>query len=80
VPPGRVRRPGGGRKRTIDKDPTLLRDLEGLVEPTTSGAPDAPLRWTAKSTRHLARSLLTGTTPSIPSADDRSSIYCLTSP
>ena len=21
-------------------DPTLLRDLEGLVEPTTSGAPD----------------------------------------
>ena len=57
VPPGRVRRPGGGRKRTIDKNPTLLRDLEGLVEPTTSGAPDAPLRWTAKSTRHLARSL-----------------------
>src|SRR5712691_6833941 len=52
LPPGRVRRPGGGRKRTIDKDPTLLRDLEGLVEPTTSGAPNAPLRWTAKSTRH----------------------------
>ena len=35
--PGRVRRPGGGRKRTIDKDPTLLRDLEGLVEPTRLG-------------------------------------------
>jgi len=43
----------GGRKRTIDKDPTLLRDLEGLIEPTASGAPDAPLRWTAKSTRTL---------------------------
>jgi transposase len=57
VAPGRVRRPGGGRKRTIDKDPTLLRDLEGLVEPTTSGAPDSPLRWTAKSTRQLARAL-----------------------
>jgi transposase len=57
LPPGRVRRPGGGRKRTIDKDPTLLRDLEGLVEPTTSGAPDSPLRWTAKSTRTLARTL-----------------------
>jgi len=54
---GRVRRPGGGRKRTIDKDPTLLRDLEGLVEPTTSGTPDSPLRWTAKSTRTLARTL-----------------------
>src|SRR5712692_4351557 len=48
---------GGGRKRTIDKDPTLLRDLEGLVEPTTSGAPNSPLRWTAKSTRTLARTL-----------------------
>src|SRR5438093_671350 len=57
VPPGRVRRAGGGRKRTIDKDPTLLRDLEGLVEPTTSGAPDSPLRWTAKSTRTLAQTL-----------------------
>src|SRR5437867_8126726 len=57
VPPGRVRRPGGGRKRTIDKDPTLLRDLEGLVEPTTSDAPDSPLRWTAKSTRTLAQTL-----------------------
>jgi transposase len=57
LPAGRVRRPGGGRKRTIDKDPTLLRDLEGLVEPTTSGAPDSPLRWTAKSTRTLARTL-----------------------
>ncbi len=59
LPPGRVRRPGGGRKRTIDKDPTLRRDLEGLVEPTTSGAPDSPLRWTAKSTRLLARALQT---------------------
>jgi Rhodopirellula transposase DDE domain len=47
----------GGRKRTIDKDPTLLRDLEGLVEPTTSGTPDSSLRWTAKSTRTLARTL-----------------------
>ncbi len=55
--PGRVRRPGGGRKRTIDKDPTLLRDLEGLVEPTTSGDPESPLRWTAKSVRDLAQAL-----------------------
>src|SRR5439155_20827579 len=57
IPRGRVRRPGGGRKRTIDKDPTLLRDLEGLGGPTTSGAPHSPLRWTAKSTRTLARTL-----------------------
>jgi len=56
---GRVRRPGGGRKRTIDKDPTLLRDLEGLVEPTSSGDPEFPLRWTSKSVRQLARTLQT---------------------
>ena len=55
--PGRIRRPGGGRKRTLDKDPTLLRDLEGLVEPTASGDPQSPLRWTSKSVRQLAGAL-----------------------
>ncbi len=55
--PGRSRRSGGGRKRTVDKDPTLLRDLEGLVEPTASGDPQSPLRWTAKSVRQLATTL-----------------------
>src|SRR2546428_3610726 len=55
--PGRIRRPGGGRKKTLDKDPTLLTDLEGLVEPTASGDPMSPLRWTSKSVRHLAASL-----------------------
>jgi hypothetical protein len=55
--PGRVRRPGGGRKRTLDKDPTLLTDLEGLVEPTASGHPESPLRWTGKSVRQLAGAL-----------------------
>jgi len=55
--PGRIRRPGGGRKKTVDKDPTLLTDLEGLVEPTASGDPMSPLRWTSKSVRQLAASL-----------------------
>jgi hypothetical protein len=55
--PGRVRRPGGGRKRTLEKDPTLLADLEALVEPTTSGDPESPLRWTSKSVRQLAAAL-----------------------
>jgi hypothetical protein len=54
---GRVRRPGGGRKRTVDKDPTLVRDLEALVEPMTRGDPESPLRWTCKSVRTLAREL-----------------------
>jgi len=55
--PGRVRRPGGGRKKTLAKDATLLADLDGLVEPSVSGDPQSPLRWTSKSVRTLAREL-----------------------
>jgi Rhodopirellula transposase DDE domain len=54
---GRIRRPGGGRKRTIDTDPTLRGDLERLVEPVTRGDPESPLRWTCKSVRKLAEEL-----------------------
>ena len=46
-----------GRKRTIDEDPTLLTDLEQLIEPTTRGDPESPLRWTCKSLRRLATEL-----------------------
>lgn len=55
--PGRIRRPGGGRKRTRDTDPTLVRDLEALIAPTTRGDPQSPLRWTCTSLRHLAAAL-----------------------
>src|SRR5882762_8787708 len=55
--PPRIRRPGAGRQRTISKDPRLLPDLEALVEPTTRGDPQSPLRWTCKSVRHLAQAL-----------------------
>ena len=55
--PGRMRRFGAGRKRAVEKDPTLLTDLEGLVEPTASGDPQSPLRWTSKSVRKLADEL-----------------------
>src|SRR5207247_2997351 len=41
----------------ICKDPTLLADLEALVEPTTRGDPESPLRWTCKSVRRLAQAL-----------------------
>jgi hypothetical protein len=57
VPSVRVRRPGGGRKKTGDRDPTLLADLEALVDPDTRGDPMSPLRWTCKSTRQLAAAL-----------------------
>ena len=56
-PKGRVRRPGGGRKRTVERDPTLLADLEGLIEPGSRGDPESPLRWTTKSVRNLAAEL-----------------------
>jgi hypothetical protein len=55
--PERTRRPGGGRKRTVEKDAALVDDLDRLVEPTTSGDPESPLRWTSKSVRHLATEL-----------------------
>jgi len=55
--PGRVRRPGGGRKKTVEKDPTLRHDLEALVDPGTRGDPQSPLRWTCKSVRKLAAEL-----------------------
>jgi hypothetical protein len=57
APIGRVRKPGGGRKRTIDLDETLRADLEGLIEPVTRGDPESPLRWTSKSVRRLADEL-----------------------
>jgi transposase len=57
-PLGRVRRPGGGRKRVADLDPGLRPALLALVEPDERGDPMSPLRWTVKSTRMLARELL----------------------
>jgi DNA-binding phage protein len=56
-PTERVRRAGGGRKRQRDHDPTLLADLEALIDPQTRGDPMSPLRWTCKSTRQLAAAL-----------------------
>jgi hypothetical protein len=56
-PPARSRRPGGGRKKVVHKDPGIVADLEALVEPTSAGDPMSALRWTTKSTRTLATEL-----------------------
>jgi hypothetical protein len=53
----RVRRVGGGRHSLTETDPGLLAALEALIEPTTRGDPETPLRWTCKSTRRLADEL-----------------------
>jgi transposase len=55
---GRIRRKGGGRKKTVTKDPSLREDLERLVEPVTRGDPESLLRWTCKSVRKLAEELV----------------------
>ena len=56
-PEGRIRRPGGGRKKARQKDPTLVADLQQLLESTTRGHPETCLRWTCKSVRKLAEEL-----------------------
>ena len=60
---GRVRRPGGGRKRLSATDPELAAALDALVDPDTRGDPMSPLRWTCKSTGQLALALTRGGHP-----------------
>jgi hypothetical protein len=57
LPPGRVRKPGGGGKTAVERNPGLLPDLLSLVEPGARGDPMSPLRWTCKSLRRLAAEL-----------------------
>jgi hypothetical protein len=57
---GSTRRSGGGRKPATHKDPGLVPDLLALVDPTSRGDPESPLRWTCKSLRVLADELKAG--------------------
>src|SRR6266702_75981 len=54
---GRVRRVGGGRKKTVIKDPSLRDDLERIMALTSQGDMESPLRWTYKSVRQLTEEL-----------------------
>ena len=53
----RIRKPGGGRKKAVDHDNSLLADLERFVDPVNRGNFESPLRWTCKSLRRLASEL-----------------------
>lgn len=57
LPPHASRHKGGGRKKLTNKNPALLADLNGLIDPVTRGHPESPLRWTSKSTAKLAAEL-----------------------
>jgi Rhodopirellula transposase DDE domain len=57
APEGRVRRPGGGRKKLAQTDPGLVPALLALVEDSTRGDPVSPLMWTTKSVAKLAGEL-----------------------
>lgn len=54
----KIRKLGGGRKKLIEQDPKLLKDLKSLLEPVTRGHPQSALLWTCKSTRNLAEELV----------------------
>jgi Rhodopirellula transposase DDE domain len=57
APAGRVRRPGGGRKKLAETDPGLVPALLALVADSARGDPGSPLAWTTKSVAHLAKEL-----------------------
>ncbi len=55
--PGRIRRPGAGRKPITASDPLLVETLEEMIDCQTRGDPESPLRWICKSTRTIASEL-----------------------
>src|SRR5919108_2983562 len=54
-PGERIRKAGGGRKKSTDKDATLRADLEAMLEP--KGDPQSLVRWTTKSVSKLKEAL-----------------------
>jgi hypothetical protein len=66
APPGRVRRPGGGRRPLAEGDPGLLPALLALVADSVRGDPESPLAWTTKSVKRLAGELTAQGRPCSP--------------
>jgi Rhodopirellula transposase DDE domain len=75
VPPGRIRKEGGGHKKKAIQDPTLVVDLKRLVEPATRGDPMQPRLWTSRSLRNLVKELGEGRAPGLPHGGRRSSAW-----
>ena len=58
TPQARIRKEGGGRKKTIEHQPEILQAIENIVSPHTMGNPMNPLIWTSKSIRKITAELL----------------------
>lgn len=52
-----IRKGGGGRKRVEKVEPTLLKELEVIMEENTAGDPMSCLKWTGKSVRRISDEL-----------------------
>ena len=50
---GMIRRPGGGRKSAVQRQPDLLQEIERVVEGAVRGDPESPLRWVSRSQRNI---------------------------
>jgi Rhodopirellula transposase DDE domain len=66
APPGRVRRPGAGRRPLAESDPGLLPALEALVRDSMRGDPQSPLTWTTRSVKKIAGELAEAGHPCSP--------------
>src|SRR5271169_1976949 len=55
--PGRIRRPGAGRRKLAEADPGLVPALLALVEDSSRGDPESPLLRTTKSAKKLSGEL-----------------------
>jgi len=55
--PDRQRRPGGGRKSILEKNPEVMTAIETIVNPATRGDPERPLKWVSKSLKHIEEEL-----------------------
>lgn len=53
----RIRKKGAGRHKITKSNPEIIKMLESIVEDTTRGDPESPLRWTCKSTRSISDEL-----------------------
>ena len=56
--PGRIRRPGGGRKRLLDSHPEWIETFKLVIGPRTAGLPqDENVIWVSMSVPEIARKM-----------------------